>query len=249
MGRSLAPASGRGGRRSARRGKQPSRRLRKLDASFREWRFLGKATLRDYLEITGLSVAGVVAGVGAWIHFAWPPQRPYQAYGLYLFAAGLVTCIAYALFGRGAPKTIRVGDLGLGLETRSGIARASWFQVDRIVFDGSMLNIHAEPLSNPSLHLSSHRSAVAKLVTEAIQRIPRRVEIDDEMLELIGRPSKLDGERVAADPPQVTGQHCRASQVALAIETEARLCTRCGSLYHHKRVPVRCVECRAVLKE
>lgn len=210
---------------------------------------MGKATLRDYLEVTGLSLAGVVGGVGAWMQFYWPADRLHQSYGLYLFAASLVVSIAYAIFGRGAPKTIRVGDLGLGLETRSGIVRASWFQVERIVFDGSMLRIHAEPLANPTLPLSSHPSAVAKLVTEAIQRIPRRVEIDDEMLEVIGRPSKLEGERVSADPPQVTGQHCRASQMALALETDARLCTRCGSLYHHRRVPVRCVECRAILKE
>ncbi|MEZ4310170.1 MAG: hypothetical protein R3F14_19180 [Polyangiaceae bacterium] len=50
------------------------------------------------------------------------------------------------------------------------------------------------------------------------------------------------------DPPRIAGRACKASGQTIAFEKDARLCGRCGELYHKKSVPERCLTCEARLR-
>ena len=51
-----------------------------------------------------------------------------------------------------------------------------------------------------------------------------------------------------AEPPQITSMHCHASDKPLTVERDARMCARCGALYHRTAIPRRCVECGKKLR-
>jgi len=224
------------------------RAVHKLDARFREWRYTGKGTPRDYVEVTAVSLAGVLGGAGIWINLMWEPTRAGQSYGLFMVAASVLAVVAYMLFGRGTPKQVTVGDLGVGGSQGGRIARTPWYRIDTLTLVGERLHIAIADAERIDVSLASHRSAAARLVAEALRRIPERVDLDEAQLEAVGSPSKTEGERVQVAPPQVTGERCRASDKALSFENDVRMCSRCGVLYHRTKVPARCLECRSSLR-
>ena len=62
---------------------------------------------------------------------------------------------------------------------------------------------------------------------------------------------KLDagaGEVIPLEAPQLAGTRCKASDELIAFEKDARLCGRCGEVYHKDHVPPHCLSCEAKLK-
>src|SRR5262249_18428024 len=95
-----------------------------------------------------------------------------------------------------------------------------------------------------------HPQAVARALKEARARIPRHMK-EVEVKDVAADAEKVDdsvGVVVALEPPQVAGLRCKKSDKLIAFERDARLCGRCGELYHKDGVPVRCVTCNARLK-
>jgi hypothetical protein len=53
---------------------------------------------------------------------------------------------------------------------------------------------------------------------------------------------------VPLEPPQAAGQRCKASDKLIAFEKDARVCGRCGEVYHKEGVPSACLTCGAKLR-
>ncbi len=87
-----------------------------------------------------------------------------------------------------------------------------------------------------------------RIVAEANERITDRVELDDNDLSTIGRPSSSEGRKVPAEAPQVTSERCRASDQPLTFEEDVRLCGRCAVAYHKQHTPRSCQACGRKLK-
>jgi len=88
-------------------------------------------------------------------------------------------------------------------------------------------------------------AALAWVVREARERAEERVELSDEVIAAIGKPSKEAGEIMPCPPLQVVGQHCAESDTIISYEPDARVCPRCERVYHKDHVPEHC-ECGAV---
>jgi hypothetical protein len=221
--------------------------LRRIDDDFHEWRYEPKAVRRDYLAVALMSVGALALGGGVYSVFLRDDALKPIPYAHYLLAVGVVLIVAYFLFGEQPVKAVRVGELGVGFEDEGRVTRTAWYELEKVRLTDGVLRLTGagKPLS---LALRAYEPAVRRIVAEAKKRIPKRVEIDESDIQRIGAPRTSAGERVAAEPPQVTQQHCRASDKLLTFEKDARLCGRCGALYHRTEVPRRCLECGKKLK-
>jgi hypothetical protein len=71
------------------------------------------------------------------------------------------------------------------------------------------------------------------------------VDIKEDAL---AAPDDAAGEVATLEPPQVAGLRCKATDKIIAFEADARLCGRCGEVYHKEGVPARCGTCDAALR-
>jgi len=219
--------------------------LRKLAGRFSESRYEPKATLGSVVAVVMMSLGGVALGAGLWASLLLEPGRPAASYGPYALAVG-VALLAGFLLARRTGQVLRIGELGLAIEVDGKLVRTAWYELRRVSFANASLRLNkteGRPLTIP---LRSHPAAVARIAAEALKRIPKRVDLDEDALARIGYPAER-GEQLMVDPPQVTGQHCRASEQILTFEKDVRMCARCGALYHRARVPRRCSECTSKL--
>src|SRR5262249_18823694 len=82
--------------------------------------------------------------------------------------------------------------------------------------------------------------AVGWLMKEALERIPRRVDIPDEMLEKLPGAGEHAGQKLDLEPLQVVGKKCAASGKTISYEPDARVCVRCERAYLKGSVPRKC---------
>ena len=228
------------------RGKRGAALLR-LDDTLRERRFEPSESPRAIVAIVGMSLGGVALGAGVygqWIRAeAWRPAP-------WLMAAGLVLFAVYWLCGLDPDRPLRVGDLGVAIERDSrAVERVRWHQMAALVVRaGRGLELRSADGRTIVVSLARHRKAVARLLTEATERIADKVRVPESVRDALGEPSDGDGVFVSADLPQIAGQTCLASGNALTIEKDVRLCARCASAYHRSEVPKRCLACDARLR-
>jgi hypothetical protein len=222
--------------------------LRRLDEDFLERRFEPKTGQHEVLGVVAMSLGGVAFGLSAYALVFRDEALPPLTYPPYVLAAGVVMVAYYVLFGRQGLSTLRVGELGVALEGDDRVVRTGWYQIERISLAADQLRLETggKPITIPLL---SHGAAARSLVAEALQRIPKRVDLDEEDLEQVGRPRDSEGQPVGAEPLQVTQLTCLASDRPLSVEEDVRMCRRCGALYHRSAVPRRCVACGKKLKK
>ena len=79
-------------------------------------------------------------------------------------------------------------------------------------------------------------------MTDVAQTAPSEVRVARPPTRVGG----VDGRR--AERAQLAGARCKASDELIAFEKDARLCGRCGEVYHKSHVPDRCLTCDAALK-
>jgi hypothetical protein len=92
----------------------------------------------------------------------------------------------------------------------------------------------------PTAH---HAQAAAWILKEALARIPKRVTADADKRDEIAKGAHDHAEIVAIEPMQVTGRRCKASDVIISFERDARVCKTCGEVYDKKHVPAKCLTC------
>jgi hypothetical protein len=206
-----------------------------------ERRFVAESTDRSNYQalVGGLGAAALGAGAYAtWMHDAPMPVAPY------LFGAGTIGLIASLLMGSSDAMPLRVGDAGVAVE-RGGEQpdRIGWFEVqkvtlegkDRVIVEGANKRIVA-----PTGH---HAQAAAWILKEALARVPKRVTADADKRDEIAKGAHDHAEMVAVEAMQVTGRRCKASDVIISFERDARVCKTCGEVYDKKHLPAKCLTC------
>jgi hypothetical protein len=228
----------------ARRSGEKGGWLRDRYKSRSERRYASTTSAATWLTVLGLSIAGVLAGAGVygqWLFGATPHK-----YAPYLLVGGVVMAVAVVLLGRWSAPTVRVGDAGVALEKEGGgeLERIAWNEITEIVLTGDSLTLQAAGRL-VTLGAGAQPQAFSRALAEAKRRRPDKMQ-DVHVPEGLTVP--LDdavGQVVALDPPQVAGKRCRASDQLIAFERDARLCVRCGEVYHKDGAPAACVTCSA----
>jgi hypothetical protein len=188
-----------------------------------------------------LSFGALATGAGIYAQWFWRAPDP-PAYAPFLLAGGILLVVVYAFYAPSPGAELVVGELGIGVEREGKLTHTAWYEIEQLTFVHRALvaRTGGKPIQ---VAIKDHPDAARLIVAEAMERIPDRVDLDDDDVARIGSPAGDAGELRAADPPQVTDLTCRASDMPLNIEKDVRMCAGCGVLYHRKSVPNRCVEC------
>jgi len=216
----------------------------------REQRYEPASSAAAWVSVLGLSVGSLLLGAGVyaqWLRTSLLPDvTDPHPYAVYLLAGGLVVLAGVFLFGARAAKPIRVGDAGLAVEKDAGeLDRIEWRDVTRILVTGGVITFQS-PGSVIAFPLEQHAQAAARAVAEARARIPAKLEgVDTSGVDKVEEDA---GELVLLEPPQLAGATCKASDEPIAFEKDARLCGRCGEVYHKAHVPETCLTCEAKLR-
>jgi hypothetical protein len=237
---------------------KPSRRKRKVSASQDEGgsalrqrndprserRYESKTSPAIAITMLGMSIGALLLGAGVfgqWLR----GDEPYP-YAVHFLGSGGGIMAALALFGSWPAQPVRVGDAGIGVEkSASEIDRIAWCDVTRVLLTADALTLQS-PGTSLSIPLRSHAEAAARALAEIRVRIPGRADSIKE--NALPAPDDAKGESRILEPPQVAGLHCKATNKLIAFEKDARLCGRCGELYHKDGVPRRCATCDASLR-
>jgi hypothetical protein len=215
-----------------------------------EWRYEPQGTAAAWISMLGMSLGAVALGAGVygqWLRGTLRAEltEPHP-YAFYLLLGGALTLAAVALLGPRPVKPIRVGDAGIAVEKEAGeLERLEWRDVSRVLISGDVLTFQG-PGRLLTISLKLHPQAAARAIAEARRRIPAKLEDVDT-----SAVPKLDddaGEVLPLERPQLAGTRCKASDELIAFEKDARLCGRCGEVYHKAHVPDACVTCDASLK-
>jgi hypothetical protein len=217
----------------------------------KEWRYEPSGTGAAWITMLGMSVGSVLLGAGVyaqWLRSMARPEltEPHQ-YAGYMLLGGVLVLAGVGLFGPRPARAVRVGDAGVGTEKdASEVDRLEWRDVERVLTGGDMLTFQGSG-TVIAIPIKQHPQAAARALAEARRRIANK--LDDE-LDTAGIPT-LDrdvGEVLPLEKPQLAGARCKASDELIAFEKDARLCGRCGEVYHKAHVPDACLTCEAPLK-
>jgi hypothetical protein len=192
----------------------------------------------------GLGMLGCAA-LGAGVYGAWLARQPVGA-AWPLLLGGLAAAVVAWFSSSAAAPPVRVGELGVIVGDPAEARRLHWHEVSavRIAADELRIDSHEHPVA---LALSAHGQAAARIVAEASQRIPSRVDISPKAHERLPRLVDAEGVVVPATRLQLAGQRCAASGVSITFESDARLCANCAALYHAQHVPAACLRCERPL--
>lgn len=210
----------------------------------KERRFLPVRSQTATLTLVGVGLGGLALGAG--VYAQWLALHR-LAYAPWIVAGGAAVLAAVILWGQLAGEPVRVGDAGLAVEKgNSAPLRVAWYEMLGIsIRDGRAVVETKDSLV--TLRLDEHPQAVAWLLREAEERIPGKVKVEDTQRAALPKASDADGEVVAVEASQVTGRRCKASGKVITFERDARLCSRCGEVYHVEALPERCLTCDAPL--
>jgi hypothetical protein len=219
-----------------------------------ERRFLPRATANPRL-VQGIGALGaMLLGAGVWGQFGNAIRKveiePLQ-WAPWLLAAGAVLVGVAIWIGTSTDAAVRVGIAGIA-EERNETRRMPWWRVEDVSGDATMIVVRGtdEAGVDWSVRFTQKGTpgALPWVVKEARERAEERVELSDDVIAAIGKPSKDAGEVVSCPPLQVVGMRCSESDTIISYEPDARVCPRCERVYHKDHVPKRC-ECGASLAD
>lgn len=192
------------------------------------------------MGIVGALVLG--AGVfGLWI------KDPPIGYASYLVAAGGLGIGVALWFAQSAIHAVCIGDAGLAIETGSETERLAWCDLESIRVVGSRLVARAaQGVSGPaslSFSIKEHPQAAAWLLKEAAERVPDVLDVPASVVSSLPPPRSDQVPEIEIENAQVAGRRCAASRKVIAFEGDARLCPRCGQVYHKDHVTAQCATC------
>lgn len=187
-------------------------------------------------------IAGLVLGAGAFAYVfahSFAEDEKMRSLPSYLVAAGAVLLGAAIWLGSSNEPPVRVGDPGVALE-KGDLRRMPWWTVEKISFDGAALVLLGMDETNVDwtlkLPLRAHRDAIAWILKEARERIPKRVDVGD----LAVPPAENAGQKLELEALQVVGKRCAATGKTISYEPDARVCPRCERVYAKDSVPKKC---------
>jgi hypothetical protein len=220
-----------------------------------ERRFVAQSAWNPWItRVVGMLGAAALGG-GAWGYFyakSFEMDDSFKPLPSYLIAGGAVVLGVAIWLGTSSEVPLRVGAPGIAME-RGDLRRMPWWAVKHIAFEaGSLsLTVSGDDETGKSwtfkVPLKSHPEALAWIVKEARDRVPKVVDINEAMLEKLPEAQPHAGMRVELEPLQVVGHKCAATKKTISFEPDARICTRCERVYFKSNVPKKC-KCGANLE-
>src|SRR5262249_32320179 len=149
----------------------------------------------ERLQTTKIAVGAGMLGalvLGAGVYEQWlrEPSFKYSPYLIVVGALGVVGGLVYGDVGR---YPIRVGDAGVAVENGSELKRLPWCDMSRIYLDGGVLVLDGEPLLK--LNVSTNRSAVSWILKEAVERVPKALDVKSDLVDSLPKPEDGAGQR------------------------------------------------------
>lgn len=203
--------------------------------------------MAPWVAIVGLLGALIL---GAGVFGLWIKDPPIE-YASYLVALGGLGMGIALWFAQSSLSAIYVGDGGVALESGTEIERLPWCDIESIRVAGGRLVIRATSGHGgpPSLAfpLKAHPAAAAWVLKEAAERMPDALDVQKDVLGDLPAPDPGPGTEREIEDAQVAGRRCASSRKVIAFESDARLCPRCGQVYHKDHVPAACATCEEPL--
>lgn len=191
------------------------------------------------------SLGAVALGAGVYAQWLRSGDAGPHPWSLYFLIAGAVLLLAVALFGQTAARPVRVGDGGVAIERdETTVERVAWCDISRLLVTPDTVTVQGDGVTI-SVPRNVHGMAAARIVREAKERIPTKIDGDASAEPPAGG---VEPAKIPLEPPQIAGRACKASGKVVSFEQDARLCGRCGEMYHKSSVPERCLTCEARLK-
>lgn len=224
----------------ARRNKSPAAQ----NARRREHRFATSATYIAPL-IAGIGMLGsLVLGVGVFALWILDPPLSFASYLVASGGLGLGVCL---WFGQASETAVAIGDAGIAVEDGSEVVRVPWYALKTLRIEGGMM-VARSAGTVVRFSLGANAKAAAWALKEAAERMPSALDVDQKAAAKLPEPSHAGGLDQPVKGDQVAGSRCANSGTAIQLEEDARLCPRCGQVYHKDSVPEACVTCDAELK-
>jgi len=210
----------------------------------REHRFATSATyIAPVVAAVGL-VGSLVLGAGV---FALLILDPPLSYASYLVAVGGLGLGISLWFGQPAETAVAVGDAGIAVEDGSEVVRVPWYAMKSLRVEGGNM-VARSAGTTIRFSLGANPKAAAWALKETAERMPSVLDVERAVAEKLPRPSEAGGLDQPVKGDQVAGSQCANSGNSIQLEEDARLCPRCGQVYHKDTVPEACVTCDAELK-
>lgn len=232
----------------AKKTKQLTKREKRRATRRGERRFISQASTNTAIVRGVGAVSALLLGAGAWAYFyaqSFADDEKLQQVPSYLIAAGAVLMGVTIWIGTSAEPPVRVGDPGISLE-KGELRRMPWWAVERIGYESGSkaLVISGKDEANVDwtfkVSLKSHVEAAGWLLKEALERIPRRVDIPEDTLDELPGAGEHAGQKLELEPLQVVGKRCAATGKSISYEPDARVCPRCERVYQKNAVPKKC---------
>lgn len=227
------PKRGKRKKSSSRAAERPVRRARRFEPQAST---LGQTAL--VLICTG---AGLL-GAGAYGQFM--RQAPLEFAPVLLIGGIVVLVFGWQQASKQAPPVL-AGDPGVASEEGDPLRWLPWSRVESVTFEKNVVEVRGDGRTI-SVPVEVHPQAAAWVVREALDRVPSKVKVAE------ADRAKLAADEAAGEvrdfgPAQVAGAHCRNSDKVIAFDEDARLCPKCGEVYHKDEVPEECLACEADL--
>lgn len=188
-----------------------------------------------------LCLAGFLFGIVTFSVFSehntvWIERGRHVA-GLFPILAGL----AGVLYRR-APKPVRVGDAGIGLEDGRDVRRIPWYEVQSVAGSATGLEIKT---AGTTINISrrEHPAAVDEISRQVRHRLPSRVA---DSVRPPGSERSLESV-IPLGKRQLAGEKCAKTGKPITFEADAAVCSRCEAVYLKAEMPEACVICQAQL--
>jgi len=214
------------------------------NARRREHRFATSATyIAPVIAAIGL-VGSLVLGAGVFALWILDPPLSYATYMVAIGGLGLGVAL---WFGQPSETAVAIGDAGIAVEDGSEVVRVPWHALKSLRVESGALVARSSG-TVVRFSLGANPKAAAWALKETAERMPSALDVDRAVADKLPKPSATDGLDQPVKGDQVAGSRCANSGNSIQLEEDARLCPRCGQVYHKDSVPEACVTCDAELK-
>jgi hypothetical protein len=213
-----------------------------------ERRFVAQAGTNTMLVRLLGALSAIALGAGVWGYVyakSFAEDEKFRAIPSYLIAGGAVLLGITIWIGTSGDATMRVGDPGIALE-KGELRRMPWWCVEKITFESGSLVLMVTGKDEAGtdwafkVPLKTHAEAAGWIIKEALDRIPRRVDIPDETIDKLPSAGEHAGTKVVLEPLQVVGKRDALTGKTISYEPDARVCARCERVYFKRSVPKKC---------
>lgn len=230
------------------KGRQTTKKDRRGGVRRQERRFVSQSSANPAV-VHGLgAISALLLGAGAWAYFygkSFAGDQELAQVPSYLIAAGAIVLGVVIWIGTSSEPPIRVGDPGIALE-KGELRRVPWWAIEKISLDEGVDALVVAGADDAGVAwtfkvpLKAHAEAAGWILQEALDRVPRRVDIPDETIEKLPTAGEHAGLKVELDALQVVGRRDAVTGKIISYEPDARVCPRCERVYFKQSVPKKC---------